>query len=343
MILARSRAGVSPRRRVENIFGRLPEQIDVLEGDLTCPEGIKHAAERLQLIDTVIHCAAETSFDTEREALRLIHIEGPLALLDILGANGLRSWSQISTAFVCGRRTGTVYEHETDLGQEFHNSYERFEAGIGDSSQASLRATWDGVANLQTEHCHRGRSGDHGRSTVESAAHVRPAARLAWPYGRAKTCHVRICGLPHARFNIVPVEYVARAIAELAEEPQASGKTFHLVTDDPPTQAEILNMLSAFLSQGSASCRTGRTDLQSVIRRVEDCKAAASLQRLFGTGRSLRFFRRAPVAQQSRCADARDRSPRSGSSHPARVILQQAMACEFGLGRPQEKRLTDCP
>lgn len=160
---------------------------------------------------------------------------------------------------------------------------------------------------------------------------------------RAKTCHVRIRGLPHARFNIVPVEYVARAIAELAEEPQASGKTFHLVTDDPPTQAEILNMLSAFLSQGSASCRTGRTDLQSVIRRVEDCKAAASLQRLFGTGRSLRFFRRAPVAQQSRCADARDRSPRSGSSHPARVILQQAMACEFGLGRPQEKRLTDFP
>ena len=131
--------------------------------------------------------AAETSFDTEREALRLIHIEGPLALLEILGANGLRSWSQISTAFVCGRRTGTVYEHETDLGQEFHNSYERFEAGIGDSSQASLRATWDGVANLQTEHCHRGRSGDHGRSTVESAAHVRPTARLPWPYFALRT------------------------------------------------------------------------------------------------------------------------------------------------------------
>lgn len=245
VVLARSRAGVSPRRRVEKIFGRLPEQIDVLEGDLTCPEGIKHAAERLQLIiDTVIHCAAETSFDTEREALRLIHIEGPLALLEILGANGLRSWSQISTAFVCGRRTGTVYEHETDLGQEFHNSYERLKL----ESEIRLKRA---CAQLGTE------LRIFRPSIVTGAAPATMGGvpsnllltfvRLLGSLGRterAKTCRVRIRGLRHARFNIVPVEYVARAIAELAEEPDASGKTFHLVTDDPPTQHEILNMLS---------------------------------------------------------------------------------------------------
>jgi nucleoside-diphosphate-sugar epimerase len=227
---------------VEKIFGRFSKKIDLLEGDLACPEGIKRAAARLQLsIDTVIHCAAETSFDTERGALRLVHIEGPLALLEILGANGLRSWSQISTAFVCGRRTGTVYEHETDLGQEFHNSYERLKL----ESEIRLKQA---CAQLGTELkiFRPGIVTGAAPATMGGApSHLLLTfVRLLGSLDRASTCHVRIRGLPHARFNIVPVEYVARAIAELAAEPQASGKTFHLVTGSPPTQHAILEMMS---------------------------------------------------------------------------------------------------
>lgn len=48
-----------------------------------------------------------------------------MALLEALSEKGLRSWSQISTAFVCGRRMGTVYEFEGDVGQDFYNGYER--------------------------------------------------------------------------------------------------------------------------------------------------------------------------------------------------------------------------
>ncbi|MGH7931094.1 MAG: SDR family oxidoreductase [Candidatus Binatia bacterium] len=245
VVLARCRAGVSPRERVEKIFGRFPKQIDVLQGDLTFPEEIKRDAARLQLrIDTVIHCAAETFFDRERKASRLVHIEGPLALLEVLGANGLRSWSQISTAFVCGRRTGTVYEDESDLGQEFHNAYERLKL----ESEIRLKQA---CAQSGTELRIFRPSIVIGAAPATMGGvpsnllltFVRLLVSLARTAG-IRNCPVRIHGLPHARFNIVPVQYVARVIEQLAGEPEASGKSFHLVTGSPPTQRAMLSMMS---------------------------------------------------------------------------------------------------
>jgi nucleoside-diphosphate-sugar epimerase len=54
-------------------------------------------------------------------------------------------------------------------------------------------------------------------------------------------------GDPQARFNIVPVEYVAAAIARLANDPEATGETIHLVAKNPPTQKRMLEMMSARL------------------------------------------------------------------------------------------------
>jgi nucleoside-diphosphate-sugar epimerase len=58
---------------------------------------------------------------------------------------------------------------------------------------------------------------------------------------------VRIHGSPHARFNIVPVEYVASAIAQLTEDAEAAGGTFHLVAANPPTQNAVAEIVSARL------------------------------------------------------------------------------------------------
>jgi len=58
---------------------------------------------------------------------------------------------------------------------------------------------------------------------------------------------VRIHGLPPARFNIVPVEYVAAAIEKLTEDAEASGGTFHLVAANPPTQNGVAEIVSAHL------------------------------------------------------------------------------------------------
>src|SRR5207245_11588660 len=77
-------------------------------------------------VETVVHCAGDASFfpDTA-EAFRAGHVNGPRELLERLHGGRLRRWGHLSTAYVCGRRTGTILESEGHVGQTFRNPYER--------------------------------------------------------------------------------------------------------------------------------------------------------------------------------------------------------------------------
>src|ERR671925_1535162 len=127
VVLVRRRNGLTAAARLAQALGNLSSEVELLEGDLAYPGILEQNLARLRAaIHTVFHCAAETSFVSgQQDASRIVQIEGPLALLKMLQARGLQRWSHMSTAFVCGRRSGIVRENELDLGQEFHNSYER--------------------------------------------------------------------------------------------------------------------------------------------------------------------------------------------------------------------------
>ena len=62
---------------------------------------------------------------------------------------------------------------------------------------------------------------------------------------------IRIQGRPDARFQIVPIEYVAAAIVKITDCPAGSG-TYHLVASNPPTQTDFLDMLTRHLGVGGA-------------------------------------------------------------------------------------------
>jgi thioester reductase-like protein len=102
--------------------------LQVIESDLTQPAGGLRSSEITRLranVQTVIPCAGDTSFFPQTPAASpAIFIDAPLALLQALFPGRLERWCQISTAFVCGRRGGTVFESEGAVGQKFHNPYE---------------------------------------------------------------------------------------------------------------------------------------------------------------------------------------------------------------------------
>jgi nucleoside-diphosphate-sugar epimerase len=106
VVLARRREGRPPEARLADAFGETFNRLEVVEGDLACPTIIEKSLTQLRsTIHTVIHCAGETSFSAgERDSTRIVQIDGPLVLLRTLVARGLRRWSHVSTAFVCGRR-----------------------------------------------------------------------------------------------------------------------------------------------------------------------------------------------------------------------------------------------
>jgi alcohol-forming fatty acyl-CoA reductase len=94
-------AGLSP-----NALAR----IDCLAGDITAPGLGLAAADRAALrghIALVIHAAASVDFDEPLDEAVRINIEGPLAVQALateIGAGLLH----ISTAYVCGQRSGTI-------------------------------------------------------------------------------------------------------------------------------------------------------------------------------------------------------------------------------------------
>ncbi|HEU4343156.1 MAG TPA: SDR family NAD(P)-dependent oxidoreductase [Candidatus Binatia bacterium] len=246
IVLARCRAGISVRERLAKIFPECSTQLEILEGDLASPAGIQKGLAPIRSnIGTVIHCAGETSFVFEdRESTRLVHIDGVLALLRALHAEGLRCWAQISTAFVCGRRSGIIYENESDVGQAFNNEYERLKLELEIRLKQACHQRGVDLRIFRPSIVVGGAPATAGGAPSNLLlAFLRLLSMLAGKSDKAKV-RVRIQARPQARFNIVPVDYVAKAIEHLTDEPEASGRTFHLVSTNPPIQRDVLAMIN---------------------------------------------------------------------------------------------------
>ncbi len=129
--LARAHRGQMASDRVRDVLGWVADagRLDVVEADLAqagCGLADVDWGRLRACVETVIHCAGNTGFfPDDMAAFRGSHIDGPLELLRRLRAGRLRRWAHLSTAYVCGRRSGTVFERDGDVGQRFHNPYER--------------------------------------------------------------------------------------------------------------------------------------------------------------------------------------------------------------------------
>lgn len=249
LALARARHGLSAAHRLVQAVGVAARggPLEVVEGDLALPGCGLAAGERQRLrglVQTVIHCAGEpTFFPSVPGVFRAAHVDGPLDLLEMLGGGRLCHWAHVSTAYVCGRRSGTVFEREADVGQRFHNPYERVKVNAERAMRAAGARLGIDVRVFRPSIV----MGAAPATTGGIPCHVfldfiRLLAALAGrPTG--SELPLRIEGAPRARFNIVPVGYVARALVKLAEHPEGVGEAFHLVVPDPPTQEAVLSTI----------------------------------------------------------------------------------------------------
>ena len=111
----------------ERLQRRLPTPT-VLNGDLGQAALGLTAADRRWLgrhCRAVIHSAANLSFrkTPDGEPWRT-NVDGTKSLLALCREAGLLEWHQVSTAFVCGRRSGIIAEEDRDDSQGFHTPYE---------------------------------------------------------------------------------------------------------------------------------------------------------------------------------------------------------------------------
>ena len=241
-VLVRGRAGRSASQRVDELLKRfeqawsckLPTPV-VLEGQLLTPHlGLDE--ESIDWIrrhcDQVLHSAADLSFapaatHANNEPFRT-NVQGTRRLAEFCDRIGLHRFHHVSTAYVCGTRKGTVYEHECDVGQGFANDYERSKV----EAETLL-----------------GESFAHGHLTIYRPSIVIDRSGLA-PVSGDRTIYGAYSmyqmlasrfGLPergewfrslgfhgNETKNLIDVPWIAQAIATVIESEQFHGGTYHL-------------------------------------------------------------------------------------------------------------------
>jgi thioester reductase-like protein len=196
-------------------------RVEVHSGDIGLPNcGLDAAAlERLSTETTrVIHSAATVRFDHSLKEARRINVEGTRRVLDFAGrARNLRSLAYVGTAYVAGERSDLVRESELAMGQSYRNTYEQTKA----EAEALVRSSLESMPGVIL------------RPSIivgDSQTGVTSSFKMMyWPLKiYASGLWRTVPGYHDAVLDIVPVDFVAAAVARLTFDEAAIGSVVHL-------------------------------------------------------------------------------------------------------------------
>jgi nucleoside-diphosphate-sugar epimerase len=216
------------------------ENFAVVEGDITIPDlgmdADDAATIRYETTD-VFHLAAIYDLAIDRETAFRVNLEGTKNVNAFAKTlRHLKRYNYISTCYVAGKRTGLIREDELEHDAGFRNFYEetkylaeaeveklktelpltifRPSVVVGDSKTGET-AKYDGIYYL--------------------IHYLRKAPYLL------RAINV---GNKKVKLNLVPVDFVVDAIAELSMDERANGKTVALADPAPLTTAELFDAIA---------------------------------------------------------------------------------------------------
>lgn len=222
----------------------VPVAGDVARYDLGLGPGYSELAER---VGEIYHAAACTRLNQAYDHAERHNVLGTRNVLEFartsqhLGGPG--RFHHISTAYVAGRRTGSIREQELDCGQDFFNCYEwsKFE-----TERALRRAATKLPVTIYRPGVLIGHS-KTGR--VRRFTGIYQVLRRI-ERGLVKTLPCRNDFL----LDVLPVDYAARAIVRLAALPASIGNTFH-ITSGAPNRQPIAEFIETFFGRRPAGLR----------------------------------------------------------------------------------------
>jgi thioester reductase-like protein len=215
------------------------DRIEVITGDIGERDlGLdKDTYDRLTgEMTSAYHLAAIYNLAVPFEIAQRVNVDGTGNVLDLcVKAEKLERLNYVSTAYVAGTRTGTVYEHELIMGQEHKNHYEstKFQAEVW------VRELMDKVPT--TVYRPAIVVGDSTTGETQKFDGPYYILRTFQRMGRAPLAQF---GRSEAPFNVVPVDFIVDAMAAAAGDPDAVGETLHLVDPEPVTAAELFKALA---------------------------------------------------------------------------------------------------
>lgn len=214
-------------------------------GDITDPRlGLDGAtyADLAARVDTVWHLAAVYDLAVAEEVARRVNVDGTRHVLDFCAAcAGFRRLLYVSTCYVSGDRTGRVLESELEAGQGFKNHYESTKF----AAEVEVQRRWDRLPAV----IFRPAVVVGDSRTGETDKYDGPYYFIRLMMRMPRLVPMLGVGAGRARLNVVPVDFVVAAMAEIAGRPDAAGKVYQLADAGALTTRQMLEAISVALGK----------------------------------------------------------------------------------------------
>lgn len=267
-VLVRPSKYQTAEQRIEAILGyweqqwqrTLPRPV-VLSGDISAPMLGLTRDDRdwvCRNCRSVLHSAASLTFHEKKGEPWRTNVDGARNVLEFCKDVGIRELVHVSSAYVCGLRSGVVYESELDVGQQFGNDYERSKV----QAEQLVRAD----ESLETRTIFRPSIIVGASNTGHTLTYhgfytpLRFVAAMLTQMGVDQVFsvdHLAALGLNGPeRKNLVPVDWVSDAILSTLERPHAKNGTYAIVSSKPVTVASLLRVFEEAIRRYDPRGRT---------------------------------------------------------------------------------------
>ncbi len=210
---------------------------EVLIGDVCDMDlGLSSAEYRAlsKQLSWIHHLAGIYFMGVDDETARRVNVAGTRTVLDLARDCGrLERVVHWSTAVVSGDRKGTFYEEDLEVGQKFHNAYER-------TKYEAERLVRNALRQLPITIMRPGIVvGDS--KTGEIGSLDGPYYLMVLIATNASGLRLPLLGKGDSPLHLVPIDYVIDAAWHIGRQERSAGKTFHLIDPHPLTARKVFD------------------------------------------------------------------------------------------------------
>ncbi len=220
---------------------RIPLQnFCILEGDISAENlGLSDEDLEFALAETnsVFHLAAVYDLAVSKDLAYKVNVDGTKNVNEFVKKiKGLRRYNYISTCYVAGKRSGRIFENQLRHNAGFRNFYEETKY-LAEVEVEEMKENFPVTIFRPSVVC-----GDS--ETGETAKY--DGIYYVINYLRKSPNLFRIVNIGNkfVRLNLVPVDFVVKAIAALARDPKAIGMTVQVADSNPMTTEELVDLIA---------------------------------------------------------------------------------------------------
>jgi nucleoside-diphosphate-sugar epimerase len=241
--------------------GRSTADFRILEGDITLPSLGLNELDQQEVrahTTTVFHLAAIYDLAVARDLAVRVNVEGTRNFNNFARSlPRLRHHHHVSTCYVAGKREGRILETELRHEAGFRNFYEESKY-LAELEVEALKADLPVTIHRPAVVCGDSQTGE----TVKyDGVYYLIFYLLRWPGGLS----LLNIGNHEVCLNLVPVDFVVDAMAVLAFDDSAIGKTIQLADPSPLTTNQLFNAISKSINGGHSRVTVPRSWVQPLL------------------------------------------------------------------------------